>query len=122
MKLVVGLGNPGPEYDQTRHNVGFDVLDRLARRFFASDTPRVRFKGLLLEGQIGSEPVWLLKPTTFMNRSGEALAEAARFRKIDVRQDLLVVVDDLALPVDRFLGCHGALLTSLFTKKCRCPD
>ena len=98
MKLVVGLGNPGPEYDRTRHNVGFDVLDRLARRFFASDTPRVRFKGLLLEGQIGSEPVWLLKPTTFMNRSGEALGEAARFRKIDVRQDLLVVVDDLALP------------------------
>ena len=98
MKLVVGLGNPGPEYDRTRHNVGFDVLDRLARRFFASDTPRVRFKGLLLEGQIGSEPVWLLKPTTFMNRSGEALVEAARFRKIDVRQDLLVVVDDLALP------------------------
>ena len=86
MKLVVGLGNPGPEYDRTRHNVGFDVLDRLARRFFASDTPRVRFKGLLLEGQIGSEPVWLLKPTTFMNRSGEALGEAARFRKIDVRR------------------------------------
>ena len=80
----------------------------VSRRFFASDTPRVRFKGLLLEGQIGSEPVWLLKPTTFMNRSGEALAEAAHFRKIDVRQDLLVVVDDLAFPVDRFASVNLA--------------
>ena len=115
-RIVLGIGNPGPEYDGTRHNVGFDVLDRLARRHSdpASAGPaRSKFGGLVLEASIGggsdrgakggasatTEPVrvLLLKPLTYMNRSGQSVAEAVRFHKLDPAQDLLVIVDDLAL-------------------------
>ncbi len=100
MKLIVGLGNPGSEYDRTRHNVGFEVVDRLARRFVDPQrgAAKARFSGLLLEAEIGGERVLLLRPTTFMNRSGQSVSEALRFHKMDAARDLLVVVDDLALP------------------------
>jgi PTH1 family peptidyl-tRNA hydrolase len=101
MKLIVGLGNPGPEYDNTRHNVGFVVLDRLARRHappHGGSTAKAKFHGSLLEGSIDDEKVLLLKPLTFMNRSGLAVSEAVSFYKIDVANDLLVIVDDVALP------------------------
>jgi PTH1 family peptidyl-tRNA hydrolase len=100
MKLVVGLGNPGPEYDGTRHNVGFDVVDRLARRWAdpASSVAKSRFSGLVVEAQIRDEKVLLLKPLTYMNLSGKAVAEAIRFYKLSAADDLLVVVDDTALP------------------------
>ena len=100
MKLVVGLGNPGPEYEQTRHNIGFVTMDRLARRFAdpASSTPRAKFSGLLLEAEIAGERVLLLKPTVFMNLSGTSVSEAIRFYKLDPQTDLLVLVDDIALP------------------------
>lgn len=101
MKLVVGLGNPGPEYDHTRHNVGFVVLDRLARRHADPSTgaiARARFHGSLLEAAVGDEKVLLLKPLTFMNRSGQSVGEAVAFYKIDIARDLLVIVDDVALP------------------------
>lgn len=98
MKLIVGLGNPGREHERTRHNVGFDVLDRLARRHAPGEVARARFHGALLEGRIGDERVLLLKPTTYMNLSGTAVAEAAGFHKIDTARDLLVIVDDVALP------------------------
>ncbi|HRQ74839.1 MAG TPA: aminoacyl-tRNA hydrolase [Phycisphaerales bacterium] len=98
MKLVVGLGNPGIEYEQTRHNVGFLVLDRLARRYAPGETPKGRFHGALLEGSIEGEKLLLLKPGTYMNRSGMSVAEAVRFFKIEPANDLLVIVDDLALP------------------------
>lgn len=100
MKLIVGLGNPGPEYERTRHNVGFVALDRVARRYAdpATSTPRSRFSGLLIETAIHDEKVLLLKPTTFMNLSGTSVAEAVRFYKLDPEEDLLVVVDDIALP------------------------
>jgi len=99
MKLVVGLGNPGPEYDGTRHNVGFDVVDRLARRWAdpASSVAKSRFSGLVVEAQIRDEKVLLLKPLTYMNLSGKAVAEAIRFYKMSAADDLLVVVDDTAL-------------------------
>ncbi|HMN96534.1 MAG TPA: aminoacyl-tRNA hydrolase [Phycisphaerales bacterium] len=103
MKLIVGLGNPGPEYDRTRHNVGFEVVDRLARRSAAAGaTARNRFSGLLLEAAIAAPSgaavrTLLLKPLTYMNRSGIALSEAVRFHKLDPARDLLVIVDDLAL-------------------------
>lgn len=97
MKLVVGLGNPGPEYDGTRHNVGFEVLDRLARRFAPQATARSRFHGACKEAELGGQRALLLKPATYMNRSGLAVAEAVRFHKIDPAVDLLVLVDDMAL-------------------------
>lgn len=99
MKLVVGLGNPGPEYDRTRHNVGFEVVDRLARRFGdpSNDVARNRFSGLVLEASIDGEKVLLLKPLTFMNLSGKSVAEAIRFYKMDPKEDLMVVVDDTAV-------------------------
>lgn len=100
MRLIVGLGNPGIEHQGTRHNAGFEVLDRLARRY--GDPPggpaRSRFAGLLVEACIGAERVMLLKPTTFMNLSGASVLEAVRFHKLDSASDLLVVTDDFALP------------------------
>ena len=100
MKIVVGLGNPGIEYDRTRHNVGFEAIDRLARRTVdpSASTARARFGGACLEATVGSERVLLLKPLTFMNRSGQSVGEAVRFHKLDASRDLLVLVDDLALP------------------------
>jgi PTH1 family peptidyl-tRNA hydrolase len=99
MKLVVGLGNPGIEYQRTRHNVGFDCIDRLARKGCdASQSPRARFQALAVEGESGGEKVLLLKPMTYMNLSGTSVAEALRFYKLDAGRDLLVVVDDIALP------------------------
>jgi len=99
MKIVVGLGNPGLEYQRTRHNVGFDGIDRLARRVCdASQAPRARFQALALEGESGGEKVLLLKPVTYMNLSGSTVSEAVRFFKLDPSNDLLVLVDDIALP------------------------
>lgn len=110
MKLIVGLGNPGPQYDHTRHNVGFVVLDRLARRHAApgmggggggvggGGIARSRFHGSLLEAEIAGERTLLLKPLTFMNRSGLTVSEAVTFYKLDPATQLLVIVDDVALP------------------------
>jgi len=98
MKLIVGLGNPGPEYAGTRHNVGFDVIDRLARRFAPGAAPRSKFAGLAVDAEIGNEKCMLLKPMTFMNLSGRSVLEAMQFFKLEASRDLLVIVDDLALP------------------------
>ncbi len=99
MKLIVGLGNPGLQYEKTRHNVGFLVLDRLARRHAPGEIARGRFSGAAIEAMIGSEKALLLKPATYMNRSGQSVVEAVNFYKIDAATDLLVIVDDVALPV-----------------------
>jgi PTH1 family peptidyl-tRNA hydrolase len=104
MKLIVGLGNPGLEYDRTRHNVGFEAIDRLARRTVdpANSIAKSRFSGMSLETELrgadGPEKVLLIKPLTFMNRSGQSVSEAIRFFKLDPTRDLLVIVDDIALP------------------------
>ena len=99
MKLIAGLGNPGPRYADSRHNIGFWVVDELARRWRA-DASRyeARFEGLLGQARRGGTTVLLLKPTTFMNLSGRSVGALARFYKLD-RADLLVVYDDLDLPV-----------------------
>ncbi|MEM1444726.1 MAG: aminoacyl-tRNA hydrolase [Planctomycetota bacterium] len=100
MKLIVGLGNPGPQYAQTRHNAGFMALDALARRHGLTGE-RGKFHALALEGAIpagGSlHRVALLKPITFMNRSGLSVGEARAFFKVEV-ENILVLVDDVALP------------------------
>ena len=103
MKLVVGLGNPGSKYEGTRHNVGFEVVDRLARECLA-DAPRSKFDGELREcllggqGPLGGEKALLLKPQSFMNRSGGSVRKAIDFFQISVG-DLLIVCDDFNLPL-----------------------
>ena len=101
LKLIVGLGNPGPRYARTRHNVGFRVLDALAERAGASPAGH-RFAGRFREGALAGEPVGLLAPETFMNRSGEAVAQAiAALPVADPARELLVVFDDADLPLGR---------------------
>ena len=99
MKLIVGLGNPGNEYARTRHNAGFLVLDRLALRHHLSGA-RTKFNAGILEGSIAGHRCLLMQPTTYMNRSGTAVGQAAAFYKVEP-QDVLVVVDDVALPIGR---------------------
>jgi len=100
MKLVVGLGNPGSEYRDTRHNVGFLVADELARRWRVPDAWREKFAALHIKTMVGDEAVVVAKPLTFMNLSGQAVAGLAGFYKIDP-VDVLVVTDDVALPLGR---------------------
>lgn len=95
MKLFVGLGNPGDKYAGHRHNVGFMAVERIADRHGFSQWRR-RFQGETAEGTIGGERVLLLKPMTYMNESGRAVGEAARFLKIDL-QDVIVFHDELDL-------------------------
>jgi PTH1 family peptidyl-tRNA hydrolase len=96
MKMIAGLGNPGREYAKTRHNLGFMVVDELARR---AGTPawKQRFKAELTDIVIDGEKVILVKPQTYMNLSGHAIREAAAWFKIP-RQDVLVVLDELDIP------------------------
>jgi PTH1 family peptidyl-tRNA hydrolase len=99
VKVIVGLGNPGLRYAATRHNVGFRAVDELASRWDI-DVSRERFHGWFGSGPVGDETVALVKPTTFMNRSGQAVLAVGRFYRIDM-EDLLIVVDDFALPLGR---------------------
>ncbi|MDY4430629.1 aminoacyl-tRNA hydrolase [Evtepia sp.] len=94
--LVVGLGNPGPKYEWTRHNMGFLVIDELAERE-SIPVQRLKFKALTNTAVIGGRSVLLMKPTTYMNLSGEAVGQAARFYKIPPER-VLVISDDVALP------------------------
>lgn len=102
MKLIVGLGNPGLQYEKTRHNVGFMAMDILATKHAPGVPARARFHSASVEaplpGPAGEERCMLLKPTTFMNRSGLAVADAIRFYKLDPACDLFVIVDDIYLP------------------------
>jgi peptidyl-tRNA hydrolase, PTH1 family len=98
-KLVIGLGNPGSEYEHTRHNVGFRVVDKLASKLGWKWTER-RNRAVLASGTIGHEKVVLAKPITFMNLSGQAVGELVRWYKIQP-EDVLVVYDDLDLPVGK---------------------
>lgn len=109
MKLVVGLGNPGEDYARTRHNVGFLVAEGLARSLGAAFSTR-KFGAELAEAAAGSDRVWIMKPQTYMNNSGEAVGAAVRFWKIGL-EDLVVVHDDLELEPFRVQvkvgGGHG---------------
>lgn len=99
VKIIAGLGNPGARYRRTRHNLGFEVLDGLAARLGAAFT-REKHQGLLAEAVYERERLLLVKPQTFMNRSGNCLAAVAR-NKMDAPDQLLVVVDDVNLPLGR---------------------
>jgi peptidyl-tRNA hydrolase, PTH1 family len=99
MKLIVGLGNPGKQYEHTRHNVGFDVIDVLAKDY-GIELDQLKFKGLFGMGMVGSEKVLLLKPLTYMNLSGESIRAVVDFYNIPDDQ-LVVIYDDLDLPVGK---------------------
>ena len=99
MKLVIGLGNPGPQYERTRHNAGFRIVDKLAAKFGWKWAER-RSRAVLASGTIGSEKVVLAKPLTFMNLSGESVAELAHWYKVQPK-DILVIYDELDLPVGK---------------------
>ena len=96
MYLIAGLGNPGREYENTRHNAGFASIDRLAERNHISIDMK-KFPALCGTGYIGGQKVLLLKPQTYMNLSGESLRAACDFFKIDPEQELIVIYDDISL-------------------------
>lgn len=99
IKLIIGLGNPGPQYKNTRHNIGFLILDRLAETLGVAFS-KEKFKGTIAEAQVNRQKVLLLKPMTFMNKSGESAAQAARNRVNDP-QEILTVYDDVDLPLGK---------------------
>jgi PTH1 family peptidyl-tRNA hydrolase len=115
MKLIVGLGNPGAQYQATRHNVGFCLVDLLANRW-SIDLKRQKHDALFGQGHYRGDSAILLKPQTYMNRSGQSVLQAVKFYKID-QKDFLVVVDDMDLELGRLrlrsqggAGGHNGLL------------
>ncbi len=94
MKLIVGLGNPGGEYNGTRHNVGFEIIDRLGASFAATFKAEPRFKSIVGEARINDQKVLLMKPQTYMNNSGEAVQALVSFYKLDLA-DVLVIHDEM---------------------------
>ena len=107
--VIAGQGNPGLEYENTRHNAGFIVLDMLARQC-GEEINRMQFKGRTADVMLGDKRCLLLKPTTYMNNSGESIVQALEFYKLDV-SSLIVVCDDISLDVGRLRirrkGSHG---------------
>ncbi|TNO99495.1 aminoacyl-tRNA hydrolase [Bacillus pacificus] len=99
MKLIVGLGNPGREYELTRHNIGFMAIDELAKRWNIALNEQ-KFKGVFGAGFVNGEKVILLKPLTYMNLSGESIRPLMDYYKIDV-EDFVVLYDDLDIPVGK---------------------
>jgi len=97
LKLIVGLGNPGPEYARTRHNAGFWLADELARRLGGVFRSESRHQGELAKVRLGDAELWLLKPMSFMNRSGGPVQSVANFYKVPV-ESILVAYDDLDFP------------------------
>lgn len=122
MYVVVGLGNPGKKYDVTRHNIGFEVIDEMARTNQIKMT-KVKFKALVGEGQIHGEKVILMKPQTFMNLSGQAVREVMNFYQLDMDR-LIVVYDDIDLDVGKLRirkkgsgGSHNGMRNILLQMK-----
>lgn len=99
MYIIVGLGNPGRQYDATRHNVGFIAIDEIAKRLNIK-MDRLKFKAIVGEGRIGTEKIVLAKPQTFMNLSGQSVVELMNYYKVD-RSKLIVIYDDIDIDVGR---------------------
>lgn len=95
--LIVGLGNPGKEYEKTRHNAGFMALDKIAEKFGAG-SPKTKNKAQIMDCRISGKRVLLVKPQTYMNLSGEAVGPLARYYKV-ASQNVFVIFDDISLPV-----------------------
>lgn len=110
LRLIVGLGNPGPEHSRTRHNAGFWFVDALAEKLGVRFALESKLFGQAVKAEIGGQSVWLLKPATFMNLSGKSVTAALRYWKIEP-QEALLAHDDLDLPTGtarlKFGGGHG---------------
>lgn len=98
MKLIVGLGNPEPKYNNTRHNIGFATLDQIANQTNAKWQDKPKFKAAIAETQFAGEKVLLIKPNTYYNLSGEAVRAIIDFYKLSAAADVLVIHDELDLP------------------------
>ncbi|MDD2693758.1 MAG: aminoacyl-tRNA hydrolase [Candidatus Gracilibacteria bacterium] len=111
MKCIVGLGNPGKEYVNTRHNVGFFMVDQIRTSFGFDDWQDSKFHGVIATGMLGQEKAFLLKPTTFMNLSGQGVASLVNFYKLNPKTDILVISDDIDMEFGkvrfRAKGSHG---------------
>ena len=108
MKMIVGLGNIGTRYDETRHNTGFMVVDQLARDYHLGAFTHLKQEAVAVSGVINGEKVMLVKPTTFMNDSGRAVGPLVDYYDIDL-DDLVIINDDLDMPVGKVrLKTHGA--------------
>ena len=119
MYVIVGLGNPGRKYEQTRHNIGFITLDQLAEKY-GIRINRIKHKALIGEGQIAGDKVVLVKPQTYMNLSGNSVREVVSFYKLDTK-DLIVVYDDIDLPAGRIrirergsAGTHNGMRSVIY--------
>lgn len=107
MFLIVGLGNIGVKYNHTRHNIGFDFIDLVSRKYNI-DLNREKFKGTCGEGFIGQNKVILLKPSTYMNLSGESVIEAVNYYKIK-NDHVIIIYDDINIDIGRFrIRTHGS--------------
>lgn len=100
MKIIAGLGNPTKEYEGTRHNIGFSVIDSLAAQYNIHMNEK-KYKAICGRGMIEGEKVLLIKPQTYMNLSGESVAEAVKFYKLNPEEDFIVIYDDIDLDVGR---------------------
>lgn len=99
MKIIIGLGNPGKQYEKTRHNIGFEVIDDLSRAW-GIELNQAKHKGLYGVGHVNGERVLLLKPLTYMNLSGESISAVMNFFKVEV-DDIVILYDDLDMPVGK---------------------
>jgi peptidyl-tRNA hydrolase, PTH1 family len=99
-RLIVGLGNPGAKFDRTRHNIGFDLVDQLAKRWQISVADQKKFQGLVGEGWVNRQKIVLLKPQTFMNLSGQSVRAVLDWYKLEPTE-VLVLYDDLDLPLGK---------------------
>ena len=100
MKIIAGLGNPTKEYEGTRHNIGFSVIDKLADKYNISMNEK-KHKAICGKGMIEGEKVILLKPQTYMNLSGESVVNAVNFYKVDPEEDVIIIYDDIDLDVGK---------------------
>ncbi|MCX6746464.1 MAG: aminoacyl-tRNA hydrolase [Candidatus Parcubacteria bacterium] len=108
MKLIIGLGNPGPEYQKTRHNIGFQIIDTIAEDLILkSFKPNKKFQAEICEGTFGNEKIILAKPQTFMNNSGLAIKKIKTFYKIKP-QDIIIIHDDIDLPIGKIRISQGS--------------
>jgi PTH1 family peptidyl-tRNA hydrolase len=98
--VIIGLGNPGKNYEKTRHNAGFQAIDRLSKEWAEGEwTEKQKFNSLTQDARIVTFPVLLVKPHTYMNRSGEAVKKIVDFYKLDHSQQILILTDDIDLPL-----------------------